>query len=59
LKSGQRRPSYVGAGVEERTLMAGRSRAGQQQGTLAAIDEKAWAGPRRLGPGRPGRSPPA
>jgi len=23
-------------------------------GYIAAIDEKAWAGPRRLGPGRPG-----
>jgi len=30
--------------------MAGGSSAGQQ-GYIAAIDEKAWAGPRRLGPG--------
>jgi len=31
--------------------MDGRRVAWQAQGYIAAIDEKAWAGPRRLGPG--------
>jgi len=49
LESGQRRRLRWGR-VESAPLMAG-AVALASTGYIAAIDEKAWAGPRRLGPG--------
>jgi len=49
FESGQRRRLRWGR-VESAPLMAG-AVALASKGTIAAIDEKAWAGPRRLGPG--------
>jgi len=49
FESGQRRRLRWGR-VDERTANGRRSSAGQHR-YIAAIDEKAWAGPRRLGPG--------
>jgi len=50
FESGQQRPSTLGP-VESAPLMAGAVVALASTGYIAAIDEKAWAGPRRLGPG--------
>jgi len=50
FESGQRTPSTLGPS-RERTANGRRSSAWPAQGNIAAIDEKAWAGPRRLGPG--------
>jgi len=52
FESGQRRRLRWGR-VESAPLMAG-AVALASTGYIAAIDEKAWAGPRRLGPGVPG-----
>jgi len=49
FESGQRRRLRWGR-VESAPLMAG-AVALASTGYIAAIDEKAWAGPRRLGPG--------
>jgi len=49
FESGQRRRLRWGR-VESATANGRRSSAGQHR-YIAAIDEKAWAGPRRLGPG--------
>jgi len=48
FESGQRRRLRWAS--RERTANGRRSSAGQHR-YIAAIDEKAWAGPRRLGPG--------
>jgi len=49
FESGQRRPSTLGPS-RERTANGRRSSVAST-GYIAAIDEKAWAGPGRLGPG--------